>query len=96
VLACSPITEARAVYWDTPAWSEGAAPVVPRSGRDELWLQEGRKLALRALRPRMLDTPFGLSLYKGAVGPVVLAEELSAPMTASMPLFEQEGWPSAQ
>jgi hypothetical protein len=41
----------------------------------------------------MLDTPFGLSLYKGAVGPAVLAEELKAPMTASMPLFEREGWP---
>jgi serine/threonine protein kinase len=64
-----------------------------RASGDEFWLQEARKLALRALRPRMLDTPFGLSLYKGAVGPAVLAEELKAPMTASMPLFEREGWP---
>jgi hypothetical protein len=44
----------------------------------------------------MLDTPLGLSLYKGAVGPVVLAQELRAPTTASMPLFEQEGWPRGQ
>jgi eukaryotic-like serine/threonine-protein kinase len=67
-----------------------------RASGDELWLQEGRKLALRALRPRMLDTPLGLSLYKGAVGPAVLAQELRAPTTASMPLFEQEGWPRGQ
>jgi hypothetical protein len=26
---------------------------------------------------------------------VVLAEELRAPMAASMPLFESEGWPTA-
>jgi hypothetical protein len=67
-----------------------------RASGDEFWLQEGRTLALRALRPRMLDTPFGLSLYKGVVGPMVLAEEISAPVTASMPLFEQEGWPRAK
>jgi serine/threonine-protein kinase len=66
-----------------------------RASGDELWLREARNLALRALRPRMLDTPFALSLYKGAVGPVVLAEELRVPMTASMPLFESEGWPRA-
>ena len=64
-----------------------------RASGDEFWLREARTLALRALRPRMLDAPFALSLYKGTVGPVVLAEELRAPMTASMPLFESEGWP---
>jgi predicted Ser/Thr protein kinase len=63
-----------------------------RASGDQMWLREARMLALRALRPRMLDAPFALSLYKGAVGPVVLAEELRAPMTASMPLFEPEGW----
>jgi serine/threonine-protein kinase len=66
-----------------------------RASGDELWLREARNFALRALRPRMLDTPFALSLYKGAVGPLVLAEELRVPMTASMPLFESEGWPGA-
>jgi serine/threonine-protein kinase len=67
-----------------------------RASGDEFWLREARKLAFRALRPRMLDAPFALSLYKGAVGPVVLAEELRAPMTASMPLFESENWPGAE
>jgi serine/threonine-protein kinase len=65
-----------------------------RASGDDIWLREARTLALRALRPRMLDAPFALSLYKGAVGPVVLAEEVRAPMTASMPLFESEGWPT--
>jgi serine/threonine protein kinase len=67
-----------------------------RASGDEFWLGEARKLALRALRPRILDAPFALSLYKGAVGPVVLAEELRVPMTASMPLFESESWPGAE
>jgi serine/threonine-protein kinase len=66
-----------------------------RATGDEVWLREARTLALRALRPRMLDAPFALSLYKGVVGPVVLAEELRAPMSASMPLFESESWPRA-
>jgi eukaryotic-like serine/threonine-protein kinase len=66
-----------------------------RASGDDIWLREARTLAVRALRPRMLDAPFALSLYKGALGPVVLAEELRAPMTASMPLFESEGWPTA-
>ena len=66
-----------------------------RASGDDIWVREARTLALRALRPRMLDAPFALSLYKGAVGPVVLAEELRAPMNASMPLFESERWPTA-
>jgi len=64
-----------------------------RASEDEFWLGEARKLAFRALRPRILDAPFALSLYKGAVGPAVLSEELRKPMTASMPLFESENWP---
>ena len=67
-----------------------------RASGDEFWLGAARKLAFRALRPRILDAPFALSLYKGAVGPVVLAQELREPVTASMPLFESENWPAAE
>ncbi len=66
-----------------------------RAGGDEYWLREARSLTLRALRPRIADTPFALSLYKGAIGPAVLAAELTTPGAASMPLFESEGWPKA-
>ena len=38
------------------------------------------------------DSPFALSLYKGALGTAVLAAELPTPATASMPLFEAERW----
>jgi hypothetical protein len=55
-----------------------------RASGDDIWLREARALAVRALRPRMLDAPFALSLYKGVFGLVVLAEELRAPMTASI------------
>jgi hypothetical protein len=41
---------------------------------DELRLR-GAELGVACASPRMLDTPFAHSLYKGAVGPVVLAEE---------------------
>jgi serine/threonine-protein kinase len=67
-----------------------------RTSGDEFWLQGAKTLALRAFRPRMLESPFAHSLYKGAVGPIVLAEELRMPMTGSMPLFESEGWPRAR
>lgn len=67
-----------------------------RASGDEFWLGEARKLALRALRPRLSDAPFALSLYKGALGLAVLAEELREPMTASMPLFEPENWPGTE
>jgi predicted Ser/Thr protein kinase len=66
-----------------------------RASGDEMWLRDARTLALRALRPGMLDALFAHSLYKGALGPAVLAEELRTPTTASMPLFEPEGWPRA-
>ena len=68
---------------------------IVRVGTSSGW-GAARKLAFRALRPRMLDAPFALSLYKGAVGPVVLAQELREPVTASMPLFESENWPGAE
>jgi hypothetical protein len=34
-----------------------------------------------------------LSLYRGALGPALLAIELEHPERAVMPLFESEGWP---
>ncbi|MBR0851395.1 phosphotransferase [Bradyrhizobium diazoefficiens] len=64
-----------------------------RASGDEMWLRDARSLALRALRPDMLNSPFAHSLYKGVLGPAMLAEELRAPAAASMPLFEPEGWP---
>lgn len=63
-----------------------------RGSGDEYWLNEARRLTVRALRPRLTDSPVALSLYKGAVGPAVLAAELPKPATASMPLFEAECW----
>jgi eukaryotic-like serine/threonine-protein kinase len=63
-----------------------------RGSGDEYWLKEARNLTLRALRPRLTDSPLALSLYKGALGPAVLAAELPKPATASMPLFEAECW----
>jgi hypothetical protein len=63
-----------------------------RASGDDYWLKEARRLTLRALRPRLTDSPVALSLYKGAVGPAVLAAELPKPATASMPLFEAERW----
>jgi hypothetical protein len=63
-----------------------------RASGDEHWLKEARRLTLRALRPQRTDSPLALSLYKGALGPALLAAELPKPATASMPLFEAECW----
>ena len=49
---------------------------------------------MRSCRPRLAESPFALSLYKGAIGAAVLAAELREPAGASMPLFEAEGWAS--
>jgi hypothetical protein len=35
------------------------------------------------------------SLYTGDVGVALLLEELSAPTSAGLPLYEPEGWPLA-
>lgn len=63
-----------------------------RATGDGQWLKEARRLAVRAIRPRLAESPFALSLYKGAIGAAVLAAELREPASASMPLFEAEGW----
>jgi serine/threonine-protein kinase len=63
-----------------------------RATGDGHWLKETRRLALRAIRPRLAESPFALSLYKGAIGAAVLAADLREPASASMPLFEAEGW----
>ena len=62
-----------------------------RTSGDEVWLKEARNIALRALRPRLLKTPFARSRHRGAVASLVLAEELRMPIAAVMPLFESEG-----
>jgi serine/threonine-protein kinase len=60
------------------------------------WLDRGVALAERAARAVRLDPLRRDSLYKGEVGVAVLAAELTRPEWAAMPLFEREGWPSAQ
>lgn len=80
-----------------------------RDTGDELWLDRARDLALRALArsgelPPLANNPvtaaalvsrYPLSLYKGTLGAVVAAAEISAPGTASLPLFEAERWQAA-
>jgi len=68
-----------------------------RATGDEQWRRRASELAARATQ---VDTDDGLSwvststsLYKGALGAVVLAAELERPESARMPLFEGEGWP---
>lgn len=51
------------------------------------WLERARGAALRALGDTA-NHPFRDSLYKGALGVVLLANELDCPATAAMPLFE--------
>jgi eukaryotic-like serine/threonine-protein kinase len=80
-----------------------------RDTGDEFWLDMARDLALRAL-PRggellppaenpgtagALVSRYPLSLYKGTLGTVVAAAEISAPGTAALPLFEAERWQAA-
>ncbi|HEV8612636.1 MAG TPA: lanthionine synthetase LanC family protein [Gemmatimonadales bacterium] len=62
----------------------------------QVWLERARALADRAARivsdsPRARLRP--LSLFKGPLGVVALQGDLQRPESASMPLFEPEGWP---
>jgi hypothetical protein len=61
---------------------------------DEQWLARARLLGDRAAE-RIRDRPFRRdSLHKGDVGVALLLEELRAPTSAGLPLYEPEGWPA--
>jgi serine/threonine-protein kinase len=60
------------------------------------WLGRARALADRAAREvlsRRAAPDLARSLYKGDAGLAVLAADLERPEVASMPMFEEEGWP---
>lgn len=60
------------------------------------WLRRAQELADRAALAAAgpaADHGHPLSLYRGRVGIAVLAADLDQPETASMPFFEDEGWP---
>jgi serine/threonine protein kinase len=57
------------------------------------WLTRARLLGERAANRNAVQAHRRNSLYHGEVGIALLAADLQAPATASMPLFEAEGWP---
>ena len=64
---------------------------------ERAWLVKAQQLAELAFSP--FDTSFEwnaltLSLFRGAIGPALLAIELECPERALMPVFDSEGWPS--
>lgn len=60
------------------------------------WLHRALDLANRAVIATRASE-LGDSLYKGTLGVAVLVADLLKPETASMPLFEEEGWsPSSE
>jgi serine/threonine-protein kinase len=62
------------------------------------WLARAQQLAWRACEPYQKKLEWGgrtLSLYRGALGPALLAIELERPERAVMPLFVPEGWPAS-
>ncbi len=68
-----------------------------RATGDEEWLAGASDMCRRAiLRPGLMSELFPLSLYKGSLGLAVVCAELARPDTASMPLFESEGWPTVE
>jgi serine/threonine-protein kinase len=64
-----------------------------RHVQEGAWLRRARDLAARAAAAIASTDAFPDSLYKGKVGVALLAEELSDPSSAAMPLFDTEGWP---
>ena len=72
-----------------------AVAAMHRHTGDEQWLPRARLLSDRAVEP-IRDRPLRRdSLYKGDIGVALLHEELSAPTSAGLPLYEPEGWPAA-
>jgi serine/threonine-protein kinase len=67
------------------------------SGKSE-WLgraQQLAKFAFHSLDHESVWEGHTLSLFRGALGPALLAVELEQPERAVMPIFESEGWPSS-
>jgi serine/threonine-protein kinase len=62
-------------------------------GGDPVWLTRARLLAGRAAERILDDAHRPYSLYKGKVGVALLADEITAPGPAGLPLFAPEGWP---
>jgi eukaryotic-like serine/threonine-protein kinase len=62
---------------------------------DRTWLERAMRLANVASLSAQQHGNELTSLYKSALGAVVLATELERPEAARMPLFEHEGWPAA-
>jgi serine/threonine-protein kinase len=65
-----------------------------RATGDDVWLRRARSLADDAMDELAEDDDAPPSLYKGWLGPVLLAAEIDEPHLARMPLFECEGWPA--
>ena len=64
-----------------------------RTTGDDRWLHRARMLADESMDAvvSLDDAPF--SLYKGALGPLLLHAEIEHPHLARMPMFESENWP---
>lgn len=60
---------------------------------DAGWLARARELARRVGAPFPRTTAGRLSLYKGALGAALLAQDLESPTRSCHPFFEAEGWP---
>lgn len=61
------------------------------------WLVRAQQLARLALSSFNNELEWNgrtLSLFRGALGPALLAIELKHPERAVMPVFDSEGWPS--
>jgi eukaryotic-like serine/threonine-protein kinase len=65
---------------------------------DPAWLTRARVLADRAAAESAPGESEGHedSLYKGRLGPALLAADQAAPHNACLPFFEPEGWPAAE
>jgi serine/threonine-protein kinase len=65
-----------------------------RHGGGADWLARARELAEGAAADLAWAEESPDSLYRGEVGPAVLAADLVRPEWAAMPFFEDEGWPA--
>ena len=60
---------------------------------DTVWLDRARALLARGDDQGRRTASSRLALYKGALGPALLEQDLETPMFACHPFFESEGWP---
>lgn len=66
-----------------------------RLTREPIWLRRAEDLARHAVGQSSTHSELSYSLYKGGLGPGLLALDLEAPAQASMPLFGRDlriGW----